>query len=172
MKLTKSNNMKLPKRNKIDKHKKINFNLENTYNQKVNGFKPCGFWYSCYNDWYDWTQREELFQYKYIHQININSKVLTNIDNKDTDKLLVIHNLKDFDIFNKRYAYLDTNQNDTELFGNNIKWENYLVDWDKVSQDYGGIEICPYLKKRKHYLWYHSFDVASGCIWNIKSILS
>ena len=171
MKLTKSNNIKLPKRNKIDKNKKINFNFENTYNQKVNGFKPSGFWYSCYNDWYDLTQREDLFQYKYIHQININSRVLTNIQNKDTDKLLVIHNLKDFDIFNARYAYIDTNQNDTELFGNNIKWQNYLVDWDKVSQDYGGIEICPYLKQRKHYLWYNSFDVASGCIWNIKSII-
>ena len=77
----------------------------------------------------------------------------------------MIHNLKDFDIFNSRYAYELRYLNDSE---NDLL--NYLVDWNKVSQDYGGIQICPYLKKEK-ILWYCSFDVASGCVWNIKSII-
>ena len=28
--------------------------LNNHYKQDF--FKPRGFWYSCYNDWYNWTQ--------------------------------------------------------------------------------------------------------------------
>lgn len=165
LKTKKSNNIKLPKRNKMDNKKKIKFNFEKKY-QQVSGIKPRGFWYSCYNDWYNFTQREDQFHSKYIHQININSRVLTNIQNKNKDKLLVIHNLKDFDIFNSRYAYELRYSNDSE---NDLL--NYLVDWNKVSQDYGGIQICPYLKKRKKILWYYSFDVASGCVWNIKSII-
>jgi hypothetical protein len=46
-----------------------------------------------------------------------------------------------------------------------------LIKWDEVSEDFGGIEICPYLLKRQYYIWYNLFDVASGCVWNIKSII-
>lgn len=34
-----------------------------------------------------------------------------------------------------------------------------------------GIEICPYLTQRKNFLWYNTFNVASGCIWNTKEII-
>ena len=154
--------MKLPKRNKIDKNKKINFNFKKVYKQSNSDFKPNGFWYSYYNDWYNFIQKEaQQFQYKYIHKININSKVLTDIKNKNKDKILVINNLKDFDIFNKRYGHIH--------HGENKKFD--VVNWKKVSKDYGGIEIGPYLIKRRHLSWYYSFDVASGCIWNIKAII-
>ena len=168
LKTKKSNNIKLPKRNKMEDKKKIKFDKKRKY-QQVSGIKPDGFWYACYDDWYNFEQRGDS---KYIHQININSGVLTNIQNKNKDKLLVIHNLKDFDIFNSRYAHglRYSNDSEKEIFKYN-DLQNYLVDWKKVSQDYGGIQICPYLKKRKKILWYNSFDVASGCVWNIKSII-
>lgn len=158
--------MRLPKRNKIDKKKKINLNFRKVYWQSC-GFKPNGFWYSCYNCWYKWTQEEAMFQFqhKYIHKININSKALTNINYKNKNKILVIKNLKDFDTFNKKYGFLD------KKIADNPKWKNYLINWKAVARDYGGIEICPYLTERSNYLWYYTFDVASGCIWNIKSII-
>ena len=82
---------------------------------------------------------------------------MTNIHNKDKNKLLVIKTMKDFDIFNKRYR---------------IEENTYsLINWKIVAKDYGGIEICPFISKRKNYIWYSSWDVASGCIWNIKSII-
>ena len=46
--------MKFPKRNKIDKNKKIIFNFEYKYKQPYQGLKPNGFWYSCYDSWYEW----------------------------------------------------------------------------------------------------------------------
>ena len=67
---------------------------------------------------------------------------------KDKNKCLVINTLQDFDIFYKRY------QNKDSIF------------WNKVAEDYGGIEICPFFIERKHIIWYAIWDVASGCIWN------
>lgn len=149
--------MILPKRNKIDKNKKINF-LHLKYNNIIH-LKPSGFWYSCHNDWYNWIIKIKIlhFLHKYIHKINLCKNIMTNIHNKDKNKLLVIKTMKDFDIFNKRYR---------------IEENTYsLINWKIVAKDYGGIEICPFISKRKNYIWYSSWDVASGCIWNIKSII-
>ena len=49
-----------------------------------------------------------------------------------------------------------------------------IINWKEVAKDYGGIEISPHLPKvigDIDYLWYWTFDVASGCIWNIESII-
>ena len=152
--------MKLPKRNKIDKNKNIEFTKK--YKISLHQLKPSGFWYSCYDDWYNWIIEEDLieFLYKYIHKININVNIMTDIRNKDKNKLLVIKNIQDLDLFNN-------------IYGVTIKLPFHVyIDWKKVKQDFGGIEICPYLhKRRKIYAWYCSWDVASGCIWNTASII-
>lgn len=187
--------MKLPKRNKMDNKNIINLNYEHKYSAWENGVKPSGFWYGCYDSWYKWTTEEGMFVKKYIHQINLKYNVLTDIRNKDNDKLLVIKNLKDFDLFNKRYGYSDYYGNNfpenitifssktenllknksrtkfTNIYHFDDMYADNLIKWEKVMKDYGGIEICPYLEKRRHYLWYSSFDVTSGCIWNLKPIL-
>ena len=148
--------MKLPKRNNISNNK--NFILDKKYDQ-LNKRKPVGFWYSCYNGWYDWMVNNDFDGfYKYIHKININVNILTNIHNKDANKLLFIKKIFDFDIFNKLYGYKDT---DGER----------QIKWKKVSKDFGGIEICPFLLQKINIWWYNSWDVASGCIWNIKPII-
>lgn len=155
--------MKLPRRNKIDK-KKINKDLKKFYNIKYKNlqknYKPNGFWYSCGNSWYDWIIREDMekdFLHKYIYKINIIRGVKINIRKKDKSKLLFINNNKDFESFHKKYKRID-----------NTEW----INWKKVSEHYGGIEICPYLYgKRRKYMWYSGWDVASGCIWNTKTII-
>lgn len=146
--------MILPKRNKISKSKNINFKTK--YKQN-NIYKPIGFWYSCRNYWYDWVISEDMthFLHKYIIQVNIKNNITTNIHNKDPNKLLVIRSLKDFDLFTNTYK---------------IKISDN-INWIKVSKDFGGIEICPYLEKRRHAHWYYGWDVASGCIWNTDSII-
>lgn len=157
--------MKLPKRNKIDKIKKHIFNKK--YKQSSHGFKPEGFWYSCHDSWYNWIIREDMkdFLHRYIHKININRNILTTIQIKDKNKLLVIKNTKDFDIFNKRYGIkYDDLSGQYDII-------HYVINWKKVARDYGGIEICPYLSRRKKYFWYLMWDVASGCIWDVRHII-
>ena len=47
--------MYLPKRNRIDGNKKIIFREK--YKNYINQGKPNGFWYSCYNSWYNCSER-------------------------------------------------------------------------------------------------------------------
>ena len=52
-----------------------------------------------------------------------------------------------------------------------IREEGESIDWKKVASKYDGIEINPYqFEARYQYLWYYGWDVASGCIWNLKSV--
>lgn len=45
-----------------------------------------------------------------------------------------------------------------------MKWRN--IDWGMVANDWGGIEIAPYINKARFGVsWYYGWDVASGCIW-------
>lgn len=156
--------MKLPKRNKIYKNKNININKK--YKQSIN-WKPDGLWYSCYNEWYDFLIDSKINYYlhKYIHKININKNIITNIRNKNKDKLLVIKNMKDLNLFNKIYGL----KFKMKINGNNKITD--IINWIKVSQDYGGIEICPFLSKGRKYLWYSTWDIGSGCLWNTKAII-
>ena len=88
------------------------------------------------------------------HKIKIKKEKLTTIKNKNNEKLLIINNINDFDKFYNEYR----------MFHNILDY--YLIDWIKVSKDYGGIEICPYLQEKRKIKWYNTWDVASGCIWN------
>ena len=115
-----------------------------------------GIFILCYNGWYKWIVEEDIDTafHKYIHKINIKKNILIDIKHKDKNKILVIKNVKDFDIFEKKYRGISN------------------INWKKVSNDYGGIEICPYyLIERSGYIWYSTWEVASGCIWNVKSII-
>ena len=71
--------IKLPKRNRVDKNKKISINFNRNYSQRVD-FKPSGLWYACNNEWLkftqDWISEKH---HKYIHKLNIKRNVLTNI---------------------------------------------------------------------------------------------
>lgn len=128
--------MELPKRNFISENKQIDLNVK--YKQKGD-FKPIGLWYSCYSSWYNWvTENMNQGLEKYIHKLNLNYGVLTTINNKNPNKILVINNLIDFNKF--ELEYLQPCQ---------------FINWHKVSKNYGGIEICPYFISKRTTLWYH-----------------
>lgn len=45
------------------------------------------------------------------------------------------------------------------------------IDYPKVAEKYGGIEITPLLhRKRLSAAWYYGWDCASGCVWSRKAI--
>jgi hypothetical protein len=148
--------MRFPKRNRIDNKRELN--IKNNYKQINDNLKPNGLWYSCYSSWYNWISGEmPQWLYKYIHKINFNKNVLTDLEHKDKDKVLVLKNIRDINLFHKQYSY---------------KRSSKYINWTKVTEDYGGIEMCPYFPElRKKYPWYYSLDAASGCVWNTKNII-
>lgn len=124
------------------------FELEKrVYEQHIYDMKPRGFWYGFGSEWIDWT-RSEMPEWtgKYIYKVDIgNSNVLK------------LSNQMELAMFDRQYEA----SRDGDIF----------KDWVAVSKKYDGIEINPYQwSSRQDYMWYYGWDVASGCIWNLKDI--
>lgn len=98
-----------------------------------------------------------------IYKINIKSNIITDIWNKDK-------NISDFEVFHKRYSKKLKIIHSNEFISNEFI-SNEFINWKKVAKDYGGIEICPCIPVYKKYIWFALWDVASGCVWNIESII-
>jgi hypothetical protein len=116
-----------------------------------NGWKPKGFWYSFGTEWIDWV-RTEMPEWEKPHLFKIDV---------DTTNILQLNNKSDFHEFVEKYS---VNQKSS--------WMN-MVDWDKVSKNYGGFEIPDYgeiYSLRYEHMWLSSFDISSGCVWDLSLI--
>lgn len=96
---------------------------------------------------------------------------------------MVINKEEDIKKFTKKYRDKSIKFEKTVLKANNspkLIIDYSIIDWEKVTKDYGGIEFCPYIpinigdSKKTNYIynWYNTIDVSSGCIWNVKDILN
>lgn len=118
-------------------------NFREKTNQELE-FKPNGLWYGIGTAWIDYT-RDTFPHREQEHMFKIDV---------DESQMKIIRTLDDMEEFEKEYGVKQPNSYYT------------YIDYVKVAQDYGGIEIAPYLGAAygKH-LWYSSWDLASGCIW-------
>lgn len=172
----------LPKRNIITNNQIIDITILK-YKQYEHSLKPNGLWYSLYSSWYNHITNQNM-DYKikdYIHKIELNKNIFTNLQNPDSNKVLLIKNLDDVELFTKKYKIAKGNGKRMNIDPNSKIYMNYcIIDWEKVAKDYGGIEFYPYVKYSslffnknplEIYIWYNSIDISSGCIWNTKSII-
>ena len=114
--------------------------------------KPKGLWYGCGDSWITWTKTEMphmLEKARYLYEVKLGEEII-QISNDDE--------LTDFQ----------------SNFGFTTQFYERAIDWDNIqSQDYHGVEICPYQGQRRMKAlseWYYPWDVASGCIWNSAGI--
>jgi hypothetical protein len=133
--------------------------------------KPRGLWFACGDAWLRYVMEENFKQdsYKFLYEVNINNP-----------NILFIRSIKDYDEFEKKFSYVHKHKSYIPKIGSiQGKWiENsyVLIDWQQVQEKgYHGLIICPSLlnklwKRNKgntdNYLWYYTWDVASGVIWN------
>ncbi len=113
--------------------------------------KPKGLWYSCGSEWDDFCQMgmpEWIDGAPYVYKLQINPS-----------NMLLIRTGEELMAFHEKY--------EKNFYGMSF------IDWAAVAQQYDGIEICPYqMEYRYDLLWYHGWDVASGCIWRAGAFLS
>lgn len=144
--------------------------------------KPRGLWYSCYDSWYKFLQRENFSErfYKYVQKVNFKRGVTISINEKPNPlKVLLIKNNKDLVLFTERYGFIDKDYKkeflkfDYDKYYKSLKHFATRINWHQVSKHYAGIEICPLLLAcLDDYFWYSLFDVASGCVWNLPAVVS
>jgi hypothetical protein len=106
--------------------------------------KPRGFWYGIEDEWKTCVEFEMphwLGEHEYF--VDLGDSNVLFLDTPD--KIINFH---------KEY-----------------RQPHGMVDWNRLSQTYDGIEISPYQwGLRLELLWYYGWDVASGCIWNLEKV--
>jgi len=188
-----------PPRSIITTQKEID--LDKIYDQKDNPsiFKPLGLWYAIGDSWYKYWYRNFLEMKNLPKNLNIfklfirKNSFTTDIKNPNPNKILRIKTNDDVKLFTKLYSIKpykklrgtllkkeQFSNNDWKMF-KNIYHDDNLIDWEKVSKKFGGIEFNPYIhqvinpikngKKSILIMWYNTVDISSGCIWNLKPIV-
>jgi len=118
-------------------------------NEQSIDFKPKGLWFSFGTQWIDFISTEgmtdRIEDYLYIIKTN-DSKILTiGMENEP--------------------LFLET-------YGVENDYGKIDVDWKKVASDWSGVEILINPRElNERWLW-STWDIASGCIWNIDGIES
>jgi hypothetical protein len=164
--------MRFPRRNKIDY--KCHLDKNRRY-RKIIDFKPTCYWYGIGNEWYKfWYEYAEIEKVKdqVVCQIDVKRNSLTTFEKKERGKILVIDSLDEVKKLNKKYSVLSGPS----------KEKYRLIDFNKLSETYGGIEFRNYSKIKKQinenkklhwrrdYVWYFMLDVSSGCVWDLDLI--
>lgn len=116
----------------------------------VGGLKPEGLWYAFGFGWIDFERAERKSRniscnpHKSVFQLTVN-----------TTKFIHLSTLHDITVFNREYA---------------VGGDSRVINWERVSRKYSGIEINPFRPVARHLNWYRSFDITSGCIWDLTAI--
>ena len=120
--------------------------------QQIN-FKPKGLWYALGTEWVNFLERA-LFTREEV------SDMLKHVyDIKTNDSKILTIGMENESLFLETYGV----ENDSDIMD---------VDWKKVASDWSGVEIL--INPRglnERWLW-STWDIPSGCIWNIDGIKS
>ncbi len=113
--------------------------------------KPRGLWYAWGRTWLDgvgWLSTISDERLAALFELTI-----------DTSKFVQLANAAEALEFQQTYGYhLDTD--DDSVVG---------IDWNRVTADYDGIEVSPWDKSCELF-WYQTFDLTSGCVWNLNAL--
>jgi len=115
-------------------------------------YKPRGFWYEVDGDWRRWCREDGMRRWldqHYLHRVQLGD-----------ERLLLISTPDGLDAFTATYGVKHLQQTDQRS-----------IRWDRVAEDWDGIEVAPYQwTRRLDLFWYYSWDCASGCIWRPRGV--
>lgn len=106
--------------------------------------KPDGFWFGVGSEWIDWTESDmPKWKGDNLYSVEV-----------DEAQCLVIEDELGFREFARTYGTRDG-----------------MIDWELVAKDHKGIIFKEYFPQyRMKYRWYYSWDVASGCVWDVSAM--
>jgi len=163
-----------------------------TDRKRMSAGKPNGLWYSCGAAWLEWCIGEDFGFGSLVHEIELDDSALKIIRNiKEFDAFAFEYGLTQSQWYEKflglsnRAAVSSLSKFDDLFKFSGCAAEKFrgcaaekfrvmpdYVDWEKISRQYSGIEINPYLWRRRLQggMWYYGWDCASGCVWNESAI--
>lgn len=144
----------------IMSRKPITLNTNKVYTQPsamVAFEKPQGLWYGFGNAWIKWVRSEmPEWEGNYLYEVDLGGS-----------NILVLKTVGDMISFYKRFSG-GKKKGYMSGFGGAY---DIPIQWDNVSKKYDGIEIPKYFNSLRMVMtWYYGWDIASGCIWNLKNV--
>lgn len=117
------------------------------YKRPMGGHKPTGLWYAFGREWIDFHPSCD------VNDCDL--PPLFEVD-VDTSTFIKLTSPQDITAFHDQYY---------------VKGElGREINWLEVSLKYDGIEINPFNRQYSDLYWYRTFDVSSGCIWNLQKV--
>lgn len=128
------------------------------------GDKPSGFWVSVEgeDDWKSWCSDEEYYLEWIENEFDVALSESANI--------LHLSSAEELLKFTQDYRDSSTDTEFIRVMGHDY---NVAIRWTDLYSQYDGIIIAPYqwtCRLGFDTPWYYSWDVASGCIWNLDVI--
>ena len=164
--------------------------------EEQNTIKPRGLWYSTGTKWIDFFRKniDKIKKCRYVYRLELNytRKLIPDPQSK---KVLRIKDEITFDEFTLKYGLILKDKYTDLMF-------DVFIDWSRVKEDCGGIEVIPLIKSRintkdpeiiKKYnerfkfipptrvddivgiylgFWLRIFDIDSGCVWDPDAVKS
>lgn len=179
-----------PRRLHMTNRKNLTLGRFTNYEQPVE-HKPKGLWYGIGDSWIQWCMSESSgWLGTHIYEVIL-----------DESKILKITNIAEFEAFEDAHhdqppwkkeiraikdAEFEQRMKDAGIEytsagpqldpfdhffgGRGLRFHDYM-NYGKVAEKYGGIEITPYLwEKRLNSMWYYGWDCASGCVWDRSAV--
>ena len=143
-------------------------------NNYIDQFEPNGLYYSIK---FKRFLEDRFYLAKYMHGIIFNNKkIYTSITNKNKDLILQINTFNDVKKYVKYYSknlkeyneYWKDKINKFTNYKNNNKNKYIIIDYNKLSNDFAGIEFR--IDANDTYLIGYYAVKYYGCIWNINII--
>lgn len=124
------------------------------HQEETRPYKPDGLWVSYYDDWASWVTSETSWKLgKYVYEVVLNPDA----------KLLYMSTLAELEAFDKKYGF--------PLLPQFPLGRIRSIEWSRVTQEYDGIIIAPYVYPARHtFHWYYGWDVGSGCLWHRNAV--
>lgn len=122
-------------------------------NEQPISYKPKGLWFSFGTEWIDFVG-QSLFTREEASDMLQNAYVI-----KTNDSKILTIGMENESLFLETYGV----ENDSDIMD---------VDWKKVASDWSGVEILINPRElNERWLW-STWDIPSGCIWDISGIKS
>lgn len=129
--------------------------------------KPRGLWVSVEgeDDWPSWCRAEEFR----LDCLRVEHEIVL----RPTARIIRLGSREALYGFQTKYGVGEAHTYAAHTWADVHSWVDTWIDWRRVAQDADGIVIAPYQwPVRLTLSWYYSWDVASGCIWNLDAIAS
>ena len=132
--------------------------------QDRGALKPVGLWYACGDEWLNWVRSNVKYwseEWTHLYEV-LPTNAILHVSTEDELRAFAAR-------YTTKGGWGISIEASFRITGR--RRDSFNPDWEKLAEDFPGLEICPHQGGMRYELmWYSVWDVASGCIWNERGL--